>query len=160
MDFAWSPEVRHRAERAQQFAEEKLLPLPQPKGLDRAAWNALAAFGVLRMPLPKAWGGESCGALTTIAVLEALGRGGADRGLLFAAGAHLLGCAVPLAAYGTPRHAERWGEGLSNGTVIGALAVTEISGGSSLDLLNLQATEASGGFVLSGEKTLIANAPE
>ena len=160
MDFAWPPEVRHRLERTRQFAEEKLSRLPGPTGFDRAAWNALANFGLFRLPLSKAWGGESGGALATLAVLEALGRGGADRGLLFAAGAHLFGCAVPLAAYGTRRHAEAWGEGLSSGSVIGALAVTEAAGGSSLDSLSTQAAETPGGYLLSGGKTLIANAPE
>jgi len=160
MDFAWPTEVLHRLERARQFAEEKLSLLPGPTGFDQAAWSTLADFGLFRMPLSKAWGGESSGALATFGVLEALGRGGADRGLLFAAGAHLFGCAVPLAAYGTPRHAEAWGEGLSSGSVIGALAVTEAAGGSTLDLLSTQAAETAGGYVLSGEKTLIANAPD
>src|SRR5215472_5595167 len=119
MDFAWPTEVQHRLERARRLAEENLSLLRGPTGFDHAAWNTLANFGLFRMPLSKAWGGESSGALATFAVLEALGRGGADRGLLFAAGAHLFGCAVPLAAYGTPRHAEAWGEGLSSGSVIG-----------------------------------------
>ena len=160
MDFAWPPEVRHRLERTRQFAEERLSALPRPAGFDRSAWDALANFGLFRMPLSKAWGGEGSGALATLAVLEALGHGGADRGLLFAAGAHMFGCAVPLAAYGTTRHAEIWREGLSSGSVIGALAVTEVTGGSSLDSLSTQAAETAGGYRLTGEKTLIANAPE
>lgn len=160
MDFAWSPQVRHRLERARQFAEGKLSLLRRPTGFDRAAWDALAEFGVFRMPLSEPLGGESSGALATIAVLEALGRGGTDRGLLFAAGAHLFGCAVPVSAYGTPHQAETWRRGLSTGTTIGALAVTEAAGGSSLDLLTTQVVKSSDGYVLSGEKVLIANASE
>jgi len=159
MDFAWSPEVRHRLEQARRFAEERLSGLPPPKSFDRHGWGALAEFGLFRMPLSEAWGGEHSGALATMATLEALGRGGADRGLLFAAGAHMFGCAVPVSAYGTRGQAASWARGLSSGSVIGALAVTEAAGGSSLDLLATQGTEAAGGYVLTGEKVLIANAP-
>jgi len=159
MDFSWSPDVRLRIERTRQCAAEQLAPLPQSVGFDQAAWNVLAALDLFRIALPTSWGGENCGALVTIAVLEALGRGGADRGLLFAAGAHLFGCAVPVAAYGSARHAETWSKALSTGAVIGALAVTEAAGGSSLDLLTTEAVKTPDGYVLAGEKTLVANAP-
>src|SRR5262249_27913561 len=89
--------------------------------------------------------------------MDALGRGGADRGLLFAMGAHLFGCAMPIALHGTPRHAETYSAGLRSGAMIGALAVTEPACGSSFDLMTTSATESSDGFVLNGEKTLVSN---
>jgi alkylation response protein AidB-like acyl-CoA dehydrogenase len=74
-------------------------------------------------------------------------------------GAHLFGCAIPLAAYGSAQQSQRWKDCLADGSVVGALAVTEASGGSSFDLLTTEAREVSGGYLLNGEKTLIANAP-
>jgi alkylation response protein AidB-like acyl-CoA dehydrogenase len=159
MDFGWSSETKDLMKVARRFAEDNLSTKSRPAGFDGSAWTALANFGLLSLPLPEAWGGRDRGALVTAAVMEALGRGGADRGLLFAIGAHIFGCAVPLTIYGSTIQAERWGGGLRSGSVIGALAVTEVTGGSSLDLLATTARESSGGYFLSGEKTLIANAP-
>src|SRR5260370_9713445 len=124
MDFSWSPDVRLRIERTRQCAAEQLAPLPQSVGFDQAAWNVLAALDLFRIALPTSWGGENCGALVTIAVLEALGRGGADRGLLFAAGAHLFGCAVPVAAYGPAPHPEAPGKALTTAALFSPFRLT------------------------------------
>jgi L-prolyl-PCP dehydrogenase len=158
MDFGWSSEVAERIEAARHFAEAKLSARPAD-GFDHAGWRAVAEFGLIDFPLPESWGGRNGGALVTAALLEALGRGGADRGLLFAIGAHLFGCAMPLATYGSPAQAERWKNALGSGSAIGALAITEATGGSSFDRMATQARAQSGGYVLSGEKTLISNAP-
>jgi alkylation response protein AidB-like acyl-CoA dehydrogenase len=93
-------------------------------------------------------------------MLEGLGRGGADRGLLFAIGAHLFGCLVPLSIHARQSPTARWEESLRDGNVIGALAVTEAAGGSSLEHIETTLVETEGGYVLSGRKTLIGNAPE
>src|SRR6266852_3930567 len=155
MDFGWPSDIAERIEAARQFAEAKLAA-HAADGFDHAGWRAVADFGLIDFALPQAWGGRTGGALVTAALLEALGRGGADRGLLFAIGAHLFGCAMPLATYGSPAQAERWKHALGNGTAIGALAITEVTGGSSLDGIATEARERSGGYVLNGEKTLTA----
>ena len=157
MDFGWPSEISERIVAARRFAESKLAARPAD-GFDHVGWQTVAEFSLLDLPLRRLSGGRNAGALTTAALLEALGRGGADRGLLFAIGAHLFGCAIPLATYGSPAQTERWKSAL-DGSAIGALAVTEPAGGSSFDRMATQAREQSGGFVLNGEKTLIANAP-
>jgi len=93
-------------------------------------------------------------------MLEGLGRGGADRGLLFAIGAHLFGCLVPLSIYAGQSLAAQWAGTLRDGTVIGALAVTEAGGGSSLEYIESTMVQTKGGYVLNGRKTLIGDAPE
>src|SRR3989442_10753332 len=158
MDFGWPSDIAERIAAARQFAEAKLAA-HAADGFDHAGWRAVADFGLIDFALPQAWGGRNGGALVTAALLEALGRGGADRGLLFAIGAHLFGCAMPLATYGSSAQAERWKHALGSGAAIGALAITEATGGSSLDGIATEAREGSGGYVLNGEKTLIANAP-
>src|SRR5262249_8450336 len=124
MDFALPPELREEAERSRRFAEEKLALPPRANGFDQAQWRAAAGSRVFDLALPQAWGGQGRGALATAAAFEAMGRGGADRSLLFAMGAHLFGCALPIATYATQSQSERWGEGLRTGSIIGALAVT------------------------------------
>jgi alkylation response protein AidB-like acyl-CoA dehydrogenase len=158
MDFAWSSDAQDRIAAARNFAEARLAVRPRTAGFDREAWRSAAAFGALKLGLPKRCGGEEAGALLTSAVFEALGRGGADRGLLFAMGAHLFGCTMPIVVHGAPHHLAGYAEGLGSGELIAALAITEPAGGSSLDLLTTQVAEAPGGFVLNGAKTLISNA--
>src|SRR6476660_9481781 len=159
MDFALPVEVREEAQRALRFAEERA-PRRQGAGLDRDAWRDVASFGLIKSALPAEWGGRARGALASFAMLEALGRGGMDRSLLFAMGAHLFGCAVPVAAHATPEQSAKWGAGLCDGSIVGALAVTEPQGGSSFDLIATEASEIAGGYALNGEKTLVCNAPD
>ncbi len=159
MDFEWTVDTKQRIDRARAFAAQRLSRRPRPCGFDRQAWDLCAREGVLSVALPKAWGGEERGALTAAAIFEALGRGGADRGLLFALGAHLFGCAMTIARYGTAAQAEKWGVGLADGTLVAALTVTESSGGSSASIPGTVATAAGDRFVINGSKTLVTNAP-
>src|SRR5262249_10187657 len=62
--------------------------------------------------------------------------------------------------YATQSQSERWGEGLRTGSIIGALAVTESGGGSALDQMATEYAATASGYVLSGEKTLVTNAPD
>jgi alkylation response protein AidB-like acyl-CoA dehydrogenase len=153
-------EAREIFERARQFAEANLVNRDRCIGLDRNGWGAAAKFGVFRHAAGYAGRGGGRGALASVAMLEGLGRGGADRGLLFAIGAHLFGCLVPLSIYAGQSLTARWEESLRDGTVIGALAVTEVGGGSSLEHIETTMVETKGGYVLNGRKTLIGDAPE
>jgi len=153
MDFALSPDAQVRVAQARQFAEDKLSLRPRPPGFDRAAWDAVAGSGLFGLALPPTCGGQGQGALVTGVVLEGLGRGGADRSLLFALGAHLFGCAMPIATYATAEQAQTWGDALRCGSAIGALAVTETSGGSSLEAMITTAVETPDGYLLTGEKS-------
>src|SRR5258705_7890787 len=133
MDFALPVEVREEAHRALRFAEGRA-PRGQGAGLDLDTWREVASLGLMKCALPAEWGGRAQGALASFAILEAMGRGGMDRSLLFAIGAHLFGCAIPIAAYASASQSTSWGTGLADGTIVCALAITEAAGGSSLDL--------------------------
>jgi alkylation response protein AidB-like acyl-CoA dehydrogenase len=159
MDFEWTVDTKRRIDRARAFAAESLSARPRPAGLDREAWRLCAREGVLSAALPKGWGGEERGVLATAGIFEALGRGGADRGLLFALGAHVFGCSMSIARYGSAAQVEKWGAGLADGTLISALAATEPSSGSSASVAGTIATTADEGFVINGTKTLVTNAP-
>jgi alkylation response protein AidB-like acyl-CoA dehydrogenase len=159
MHFEWTPQVEQLIDGARQFAERKLTLSRPAAGFDRATWNECGAEGVIGGPLPEAWGGHAYDALTTAAVFNALGVGGADRGLLFALGAHLFGCSMAIARYGSVEQHERWGTGLADGTVVAALAATEPSGGSSASRMTTIARRIDDGYIISGAKTLVTNGP-
>ncbi len=156
--FDLPADVQDRAAQAERWARSALVGRPRIAKFDAASWRGLGRFGLFRSALPASAGGEDIGALAITAVLEALGRGGADRGLLMAVGAHLFGCAMPLAAHATPAQAERYLSGLRDGEVIGALAVTESGGGSGFDQMATTAVATPEGIVLNGRKTLVCNA--
>jgi alkylation response protein AidB-like acyl-CoA dehydrogenase len=158
--FDLPTEAKQTFARARRFAEAELANRKRCTGLDRSGWDAAAKFGVFRHAVASARSGGGRGALESVAMLEGLGRGGADRGLLFAIGAHLFGCLVPLKIYAGQSLAARWEGSLREGNVIGALAVTEAGGGSSLEHIKTTMIETQGGYLLNGQKTLIGDAPE
>jgi alkylation response protein AidB-like acyl-CoA dehydrogenase len=160
MDFVLTPALREQADLARKFAQAHAAAHRPAAALDIAAWRDVAGFGLFKTALPEAWGGRAQGAVAAFTLFEALGRGGMDRSLLFAMGAHLFGGAIPVAAHATPEQGAKWGAGLCDGSIVGALAVTEPAGGSSFDLIATEASETGAGYVLSGEKTLVCNAPD
>ncbi len=62
---------------------------------DRAAWQRCADFGVLGMPIPETYGGQGLGLSALLAVMEGLGYGTRDQGLLFSINAHLWTNSIP-----------------------------------------------------------------
>ncbi len=158
MRFEWDSEQDARFEAIRQFAASRLQGKADRDGFDREGWNACGAEGVIRHGLPECFfGGQSLGLLSTLGLFEALGRGGADRGLLFALGAHLFGVAVPLALHGDEQQKGRWSSMLANGKIVAALAVTEPGPESGAEPVRAEAV--ADGFKIRGCKTLITNGP-
>lgn len=155
MDSSLTPADRALCEAARRLALEHFAKEDQPpSGFDHAGWRQLAEFGLFRVDLLD----KSTGLPRAARLLEALGSGGADRGLLFAAGAHLLGCLWPLVQLGSPAQHNEWIPGLASGDQIGALAITEPEAGSAISALQTSATAAGDEVVLQGQKTLVTNA--
>lgn len=159
MNFDLPAELETRVGEARRFAAERLMSRAKVSGFDASGFRAAAQFGAFAAPARAAGAVRCSGALAAVALLEAFGRGGADRGLLFALGAHLFGHLVPFATYASPAQAAKWEAALRSGECVGALAVTESGGGSSLDNIKTRATPAPRGYTLTGTKTLIGNAP-
>ncbi|MFD5558637.1 acyl-CoA dehydrogenase family protein [Streptomyces sp. NPDC127068] len=127
-------------------------------GFDRDSWQRCADFGLLRMAVPH--NGEPAPKLSSlITVMEGLGYGSGDQGILFALNAHLWTTVIPLAEYGTPAQRERYLPGLTDGSLIGANASTEPEAGSDVYAMTTSATPVDGGYLLDGAKTYITNAP-
>ncbi|MFG2919520.1 acyl-CoA dehydrogenase family protein [Kitasatospora sp. NPDC048298] len=154
---------RELFERAADFARQNLnddIPGRNRDGVfDRAAWKLCAEFGLLKMAIPDE--GESMPRLSDlIAVMEGLGYGSDDQGLLFSLNAHLWTTMVPLVLYGTQAQRERYLPGLADGTLIGANASTEPEAGSDVYAMKTTARPADGGgYFLDGTKTYITSAP-
>jgi alkylation response protein AidB-like acyl-CoA dehydrogenase len=126
---------------------------------DREGWNACARFGVLGMAIPVEYGGLGLGLPALLAVMEGLGYGTRDQGLLFSLNAHLWTNSIPILIHGTEDQRQRYLPGLSDGTLIGANAATEPDAGSDVFSLRTRATREGDHYVLTGTKAFVTNAP-
>jgi alkylation response protein AidB-like acyl-CoA dehydrogenase len=126
---------------------------------DRDAWRRCAEFGVLGMPIPQELGGLGLGLSELLAVMEGLGFGTRDQGLLFSLNAHLWTNSIPILTYGTDEQKQRYLPRLSDGTLIGANAASEPDAGSDVFAMRTRATKDGTHYVLNGTKTFVTNAP-
>jgi L-prolyl-PCP dehydrogenase len=157
MEFFWTEPDRATLDRAFGFAAS--LAGRPASGFDTTAWAACAAQRILALPLDPGWGGDGRSLRLTAAVFEALGRAGADRGLLFSMGAHLFGCALPIARHGTPAHRDRYAVGLADGSTVAALAMTEDEGGTTAARWRTRVRREGADYLVSGAKAYVTNAP-
>lgn len=127
--------------------------------LHQSGWQKCAEFGLISMAIPEDCGGMGAPLSDLLAVMEGLGYGGTDQGLLFSLNAHLWTVTLPLAIYGTLTQRSRFLPGLMNGSLIGANASTEDEAGSDVFSMRTQAMRDGDSYILNGSKTYITNAP-
>jgi alkylation response protein AidB-like acyl-CoA dehydrogenase len=161
MDFGWSKEQEELKKQAIEFAQKTNLPdsieLDRNSEFSRDLWKAYADFGVQGLIVPDEYGGLGLDLLSCIAVMEGLGYGTCDNGILFSINAHIWSCVQPLLAFGTSKQKEKYFPGLCNGELIGVHAMTEPESGS--DAFSMATTYEDKGdhYVINGCKTFITN---
>jgi len=171
MDFAWTDEQCQGHEQARLFAQRELAgtgaeELGEAPGKEagrerwRERWRKCAGFGVQGLNLPVAHGGLGLDTRTAVHVLEGLGEGCSDNGLLLALGAQLWSVGMPLLRFGSEAQQRRWLPGLAQGESIGAFALTEAESGSDGLHVRTRAVAEAGGYRLEGVKAFVTNAPE
>jgi len=126
---------------------------------NRDKWQLIRESGVIRIPFAEQWGGLGHDALTLVYVLEELGYGCRDAGLLFALATQVVGAAIPLQKFGSEELKERYLARLIDGEIISAHAISEPSAGSDAMAMSTTATPDGDGYLLSGGKTFITNGP-
>lgn len=126
---------------------------------DRDVWARCAEFGLLRMVVPTKYGGAGYSLTDLLAVMEGLGYGAADQGMLFALNAHLWTAIMPLITFGTVAQRGRYLPELMRGSLIGANAASEASAGSDVFAMQTRAMRDGNYYILQGTKTYITNAP-
>lgn len=163
MDFGLTEQQARLQEAAIEFARSQLrtslLDADRNETFDREGWRRCADFGVLGLPVPVEYGGLGLGLPELIAVMEGLGYGTRDQGLLFAINAHLWTNTLPILTYGTEDQKRQYLPGLSNGSLIGANAASEPDAGSDVFAMRTRAVRRGDHYVLNGTKTFVSNAP-
>jgi alkylation response protein AidB-like acyl-CoA dehydrogenase len=163
MDFAWSEEQTQLREAAGSFARKELndgLPERDKHGeFNRAGWKKCAEFGIQGLPIPKEYGGMGADPLTTVGILESLGYGCKDNGLVFSINAHIWTLEIPLLDFGSEEQKRRYLPRLCNGELIGGNAMSEPGSGSDAYSLRTTAERRGDRYVLNGSKVFVTNGP-
>jgi alkylation response protein AidB-like acyl-CoA dehydrogenase len=163
MEFSLSDEQRELKAAATAFARANLnhdLAKREEAGeFSMAAWQACAQFGIQGLPIPTELGGGGSDIMTTVLIMEALGYGCHDNGLIFSLNAQLWSLEVPLVKFGTPAQKQAYLPGLMSGELIGAHAMTEPDSGSDAFSMRTRAERQGDFYLLNGTKMYITNAP-
>jgi len=163
MDFSFTQEQRQLRRSVVDFARGTLNgdieKRDQAREFPQDLWKRCAEFGIQGFPIPSEWGGRGLDMVSVFYALEGLGYGCRDNGLVFSMQAHLWGVSMPLSLFGTPAQKKRYLPRLCDGTMIGSIAMAEPESGSDAFTLKTAAVKKGAGYVLSGSKTLITNAP-
>ncbi|PYL03550.1 MAG: acyl-CoA dehydrogenase [Verrucomicrobia bacterium] len=163
MEFDLTPEQLSLQKAAIDFARAELSKDMIQRDAERIfshdGWKKCAAFGVQGLPIPEEFGGSGSDPVTTIAVMEGLGYGSPDQGLLFSINAHMWTNSIPLLKYGTTEQKKKYLPGLCDGSLIGANGASEPNAGSDVFSMRTRVRKDSNGYILDGTKTFVTNAP-
>ena len=144
-----------------EFVEREILPHYldwEHAGIaPRSLYEAAGRTGILGLAVPQEYGGGGTSDFRFNAIVgeefAAAGVGGAGLGIT----AHNDVVTPYFVGLSTEEQARRWLPGLADGSLIGALAMTEPGTGSDLKAIRTVAHKVSQGYELSGSKTFITN---
>ena len=159
-DHPWSEEQRALKESARAFVRAEVVPHLQAwedaGSVPRELHAKAAKLGLLGLGVPEELGGVGGTFLDALAVTEAFCEAGASSGLL--AALFTSGIALPhIVASGNAGLVDRYVRPTLAGEMIGALAVTEPSGGSDVARLRTMAVSDGDHYVVNGVKTFITS---
>lgn len=163
MDFDFTPEQLEFKQSTIKFADKELnkdIILRDKEGsFSKGLWKKCADFGILGFPFPKEYGGADCDILTTLLVMEGLGYGCRDNGLIFSINGQMWTVQIPILHFGTTEQKNKYLPRLCSGDLIGANGMTEPGSGSDSFALSTTAKLKDDFYILNGTKTFITNAP-
>lgn len=122
--------------------------------VSREAWLKAGEAGLLCTAMPEAFGGAGADFLYSAIILEELCRVNA-MGPGFTLHSDIV--APYILHYGTDEQRQRWLPDMAVGRKIGAIAMTEPSGGSDLQSIRTRAVRDGADWVISGQKVFITN---
>ncbi|MCL6609751.1 MAG: acyl-CoA dehydrogenase family protein, partial [Geminicoccaceae bacterium] len=156
-----SEEERLVVEAARDYAQGRLMPRVleafRHERFDRAIFRELGELGFLGSTLPEEYGCAGSSYVAYGLVAREIER--VDSGFRSAMSVQSSLVMYPIWAYGDERQRRRWLPKLATGELVGAFGLTEPDHGSDPGGMRTRARRVPGGFVLTGTKTWITNAP-
>lgn len=163
MDFSLTAEQAQLADEAEQFGRSvcdvRTEECVAGDRFWRKQWSQCADFGIQGLFIPHEYGGQGLDFVTTVLILEALGYGGRDNGLIFALNAHIWSAVLPIWLFGDEEQRRRLLPPLCDGSWVGVQAITEQGSGSDAFAVSTTATDDGDHCRLDGSKVFISNAP-
>jgi alkylation response protein AidB-like acyl-CoA dehydrogenase len=163
MDFGFNEEQLNIKNEAIKFAQNELnfdmIERDKSAYFSRESWMKCAEFGIQGLPFPEQYGGAEADIITTTLVMEGLGYGCKDSGLLFSLNAQMWSIQMPIWEYGTDAQKEKYLPGLCAGEILGGHGMTEPDSGSDAFSLKTTAERKGEYYVLNGSKTFVTGAP-
>jgi len=122
-------------------------------------WNLYSEFDIFRSVVPKKYGGLEMSHSEIIDLMQGLGYGNGQVGVLFSVNVQLWAFIVPLLKFGNEELLQTYLPGLMSGKLIGSHAITEADAGSDVFQLKSVYEKVLNGYVLSGSKVFVTNIP-
>lgn len=145
-----------------QFAQHNIAPfaaeIDSQNQFPNHLWRQLGQMGLLGITVSEEYGGANMGYLAHAIAMEEISRASASVGLSY--GAHSNLCVNQIYLNGNQEQKNRYLPQLISGEYIGALAMSEVSAGSDVVSMRLQARAEKDYFVLNGTKMWITNGPD
>jgi glutaryl-CoA dehydrogenase len=156
-----SPDERMVRDTARHYAHDKLMPrvltANREERFDTEIMTEMGEIGLLGPTLPEAYGGAGVSHVAYGLAAREIER--IDSGYRSAMSVQSSLVMHPIHAYGTEEQRQTYLHRLARGHIIGCFGLTEPDAGSDPGAMRSRAEAAEGGYVLTGTKVWITNAP-
>ena len=163
MDLEFSKEQLEYKTRAIRFAQKELnaemIQRDREAIFSRELWKKCADLGIQGFAFPAHYGGNDADIISTMLLMEGLGYGCKDSGLIFAINGQMWTVQMPIFRFGSDAQKDKYLPKLCSGEWIGAHGMTEPGSGSDAFSLSTTARLDGDHYVLNGTKTFSTNAP-
>lgn len=159
MDFTPTTEQRQIKEMVAEFTDEEIIPrasdIDESDEFPQDLINEMASLGLMGMPFPEEYGGAGLDYHAYAMALEEISRGSGGLGTIVAAHTSLAG--NMLFEFGDESQRKTYLRPLSEGSDIGAFALSEADAGSDVPAMSTTAERDGDEYVIDGEKLWISN---
>jgi alkylation response protein AidB-like acyl-CoA dehydrogenase len=163
MDFEFSKEQLEIKKSAIRFAQKTLNDgvIERDRGavFSRELWKKCADFGIQGFSFPEKYGGNNADILSTMLLMEGLGYGCKDSGLIFGINGQMWSVQMPMLRFGSEAQKDKYLPKLCSGEWIGADSITEPDSGSDAYSLRTTARLEGDYYILNGTKIFCTMAP-
>jgi alkylation response protein AidB-like acyl-CoA dehydrogenase len=163
MNFEFTEEQLEIKKSAIRFARKELnnemINRDRDATFSRGLWKKCADFGIQGFSFPARYGGNDADILSTMLLMEGLGYGCKDSGLIFAMNGQMWTVQMPILRFGSQAQKNKYLPKLCGGEWIGAHGMTEPGSGSDAFSLKTSARLQGDYYILNGTKTFSTNAP-
>ena len=161
MDLALTARQEDVRRTARELAAQELAPLAakldEEHRFPAEGLRRLASLGFLGITVPEAQGGAGLDQVAYVLAVEEIARACAGTALIMSVQSALV--CDPLVTFGTAAQRREWLAPLARGDCLGCFALSEPGAGSDAGALSTVARREGDGFVVSGTKSFVTNAP-